>query len=256
MGGEEIADYLDVIAPAEQMESVRQAVFNWLTGPDAPLWQRAQLSNTPDWTETLEHWQALAAGKGWLAEITELDVCPIVPLPSSFEEYLNQIDGKQRREIRRKRRRAEGGEDTVAWYIVSPEMDLDAETDTFLQLMAASHPVKAGFLTPEMSAAFRDIFANMHAAGWLQLAFLTVGESPVAAYINFEFANRIWVYNSGWDPDKTVGISAGWVLLTYLIEDAIKRGITQFDFLQGGEDYKLRFGGQPVRVCRLTIERS
>ncbi len=256
VGGEEIADYLDVIAPPEQMEPVRQAVFIWLTGPAAPLWQRAQLSNTPDWTKTLEHWQALAQEKGWTAEIKELDVCPIVPLPSSFEEYLNQIDGKQRREIRRKRRRAEGGENAVAWYSVSPEMDLDAETETFLQLMTASHPTKAQFLNSEMRAAFRAIFANMHAAGWLQLAFLTVGESPVAAYINFEFANRIWVYNSGLNPDKAAGISAGWVLLTYLIEDAIKNGHTHFDFLQGDEDYKLRFGGQPVRVCRLSIERN
>ncbi|MFQ5408466.1 MAG: GNAT family N-acetyltransferase, partial [Anaerolineales bacterium] len=130
VGGEEIADYLDVIAAPSELESVRMAVFEWLAGPHAPDWKRAQLSNIPEWTGTPEHWRALAAERGWAAAVSELDVCPVVPLPATFEEYLAQIDSKQRREIRRKRRRAEGSEDDVSWRIAAPGDDIAADTET------------------------------------------------------------------------------------------------------------------------------
>lgn len=256
VGGEEIADYLDVIAPAAHIREMRQATFGWLAGPAAPDWRRAQLSNIPEWTGTPEHWQSLARVRGWRSEIVELDVCPVVPLPGTFDEYLSQIDSKQRREIRRKRRRVEGGDEAIAWYIVGPDDDLASETDDFLDLMVASHPGKAAFLTPEMKAAFRDIFQRAHASGWLQLSFLTVEGRKAATYACFDVANRIWVYNSGLDPDTAPALSPGWVLLAYLIEHAIGAGRERFDFMQGDEDYKFRFGGVATKVFRLTINRE
>ena len=38
-------------------------------------------------------------------------------------------------------------------------------------------------------------------------------------------------------------LSPGWVLLAQLIQKAIAEGRSPFDFLQGNEDYKHRFGG-------------
>ena len=36
VGGEEIADYLDIIAPAELMETAAHAAWDWLASPAAP----------------------------------------------------------------------------------------------------------------------------------------------------------------------------------------------------------------------------
>lgn len=254
VGGEEIADYLDILAPADLMESAAAHAWDWLNGPAASRWRRIQLSNTPGWTQTLHHFQARAMASGRKAVIAQLDVCPVIPLPNTFEAYLKQIDSKQRHEINRKLRRAQGGDDAVTWYLVDGRRDLAAETESFMGLMETASANKAAFLTPQMRAAFHDIFASAHKAGFLQLAFLEVNGVRAATYAQFDYANRIWLYNSGLNPEVGGQLSTGWVLLARLIEDAINNGRTEFDFMQGSEDYKYRFGGKDSSVFRLIVE--
>jgi CelD/BcsL family acetyltransferase involved in cellulose biosynthesis len=255
VGGEEIADYLDLLAPAADMEMAARVMWDWLISPDGPDWKRMVLSNTPQWTQTLNHLHASAVTSGRQAAIIQLDVCPVVTLPNTFDAYLKQLDSKQRHEINRKLRRAQGSEDAVTWHIADRRQDIGEETNVFMDLMERASPHKAAFLTPQMRAAFRDTFAVMHAAGLLQLAFLEVGGKRAAAYAQFDYAGRIWVYNSGLDPQVGGPLSPGWVLLARLIEDAINNGRREYDFMQGNEDYKYRFGGKDTHVFRLVVER-
>ena len=39
------------------------------------------------------------------------------------------------------------------------------------------------------------------------------------------------------------------------VEDAINNGRKEYDFMQGNEEYKYRFGGKDTLVFRLTVER-
>ncbi|MBM4423509.1 MAG: GNAT family N-acetyltransferase [Chloroflexi bacterium] len=256
VGGEEIADYLDVIAPDDLMESATRAMWQWLNSPEAPAWKRLILSNTPEWTPTLRRLQAFATESGMSAEVTRLDVCPVIQLPRTFDAYLKQLDSKQRHEINRKLRKAQGSEDAVTWHVVDGGRDIAAEAEAFMALMETASADKAAFLTPRMRAAFRDIFAAMHRARLLQLAFLEVGGVKAAAYAQFNYANRIWVYNSGINPAIAGQLSPGWILLARLIEDAINTGHAVYDFMQGNEDYKYRFGGKETFVNRLVVEKQ
>src|SRR5262249_42511200 len=140
----------------------------------------------------------LLAERGFSVQTKPQEVCPIIPLPRDFETYLEQLDKKNRHELRRKVRRAEASEDKVDWYIVGKEHDLEAELNRFLELMAASHPEKAKFLEdPKNVAFFRTIVPQVAVCGWLQLTFLTVNGKAAATYLNFDYDNRILVYNSG-----------------------------------------------------------
>ena len=160
---------------------------------------------------------------------------------------------KQRHEIRRKMRRAESDERDVHWYIVDDETGLDAEIDDFLSLMANDHH-KEEFLTEVMRTQMR---ASVHAAfraGWLQLAFMEVNGSKAAGYLNFDYGDRIYVYNSGLDFNYG-DLSPGWVLLGYLFQWANEHGRSEFDFMRGDEDYKYKFGGIRRDVMRVRIEK-
>ncbi|MEK7439996.1 MAG: GNAT family N-acetyltransferase, partial [Chloroflexota bacterium] len=221
-----------------------------------PKWSQAILSNIPEWTPTPNILKSLAVESGMKAEVTQIDVCPIVSLPDSFEAYLQQIDKKQRHEINRKLRRAEGGEDKVTWYIVDSSRDIDSETESFMTLMASAAEDKAKFLTPKMRDTFKDLFATMQHLGLLQLAFLEINGKKASAYAQFDYANRIWVYNSGFDVNSASTLSPGWVLLAKLIDQAIQNKRTVYDFMQGSEIYKYRFGGKDTGVFRVTLVRS
>jgi CelD/BcsL family acetyltransferase involved in cellulose biosynthesis len=45
------------------------------------------------------------------------------------------------------------------------------------------------------------------------------------------------------------------VLLSYAIQYAIASGCRVFDFMQGGEEYKYRFGAHDYKVMRVMLRR-
>jgi CelD/BcsL family acetyltransferase involved in cellulose biosynthesis len=255
VGCVEVSDYLDAVIAAGQEMGVWEVVLDALTGPSAPRWEQMDLCNIPASSPTLEVLPALARERGWAVETEVQEVCPVVPLPSTWEEYLASLDRKDRHELRRKLRRAEALEG-LRWYIVGPEHDLEGEIEDFLTLMARSTRAKAEFLTPPMRAFFQELMRAAFAEGWLQLAFLEWDGRKLAAYLNFVYRNRVLVYNSGLDWQADPGLGAGIVLSAFLIRHAIAEGREAYDFLRGSEDYKYRLGGKDVPVYRVVVRRE
>jgi CelD/BcsL family acetyltransferase involved in cellulose biosynthesis len=194
-------------------------------------------------------------GCGFKTTLEREDVCPIIPLPADWTAYLTQLDKKNRHELRRKLRRAQGNNVSIDWYIVGEDHDIETETEAFLQMMAASDASKTVFLSdPQNAAFFRALTPVMLDAGWLQLNFLTVNGERAAAYLNFDYNNEILVYNSGIFEERYGHLSPGIVLLAHNIQHAIETDRTAFDFLQGDEEYKYRLGGQDRVVYNLVAE--
>lgn len=252
VGSIEISDYLDFIVARPQAEAFCAALLDRLAEPDAPAWEVLDFYNLPETSPTRAALGRAAASRSWHATEKVLEPVPVVKLPNDWETYLaTQVEKKERQEIRRKLRRAQSGEDEVRWYIADNHGDLAVETEAFLRLMALNEG-KARFLTPAMRAQFVD---TLHAAaenGWLHFSFLEVNGEKAAAYLSFDFGNRLYVYNSAIDP-RFNALSAGWVLLGYLLQWAIENKRAAFDFLRGGEDYKFRFGGVAGKVYRVQI---
>ncbi len=252
IGCVDVTDYLDVIVTPAYTHAFLMALADHLASPEAYC-STLQLCNIPAGSPLLDHWPALLKERGFTAEVSLQEVCPIIRLPDSWDAYLEQLNKKQRHELRRKMRRA--GEQTD-WYIVGPQHDLMAETEVFLRLMAASSPEKAAFLADIRNLTFfRMIIPRLYAAGWLQLCFLTVDGNPAASYLNFDYNNRVLVYNSGQDVERYGAYSAGIVLLAYCIRHAINGGREVFDFLRGDESYKYQMGGQDTQVFQLKARR-
>jgi CelD/BcsL family acetyltransferase involved in cellulose biosynthesis len=255
VGSIEISDYLDVIAPRERLEAFCAALLERLTASDVPAWEVLDLYNLPETSPTRAAFARAAAARGWAASERTLEPVPAIPLHSDWETYLNtQVEKKERQEIKRKLRRAEGGEQTVTWRIVSPLEDVALETDAFLNMMALT-PDKARFLTPAMRAQFRATTRAAAENGYLHLAWLEVDGDRAAAYYSFDFGNRLYVYNSAIDP-RFNALSTGWVLLGYLLQWCIDNQRSAFDFMRGDEDYKFRFGGLPGQIYRLQLSRT
>jgi len=55
--------------------------------------------------------------QGFAVEIEMQEVCPVIYLPDSYEGYLEQLDKKQRHELRRKVRKAES-EAVISWCVI------------------------------------------------------------------------------------------------------------------------------------------
>jgi CelD/BcsL family acetyltransferase involved in cellulose biosynthesis len=255
VGCRDVSDYLDLVVASGQEEEVYSALLGWLESDEAPAWDLADLCNIPAASPTHSLLAEMAEARGYQVQTEVEDVCPIIHLPSSWEEYLNSLDGKQRREIRRKIRKAERGAQ-INWYIVGEERDLAAEMEAFIELHEKSDVDKDEFMDTQMRGFFHAAAQVLHEAGWLRLAFIEINGDKAATMLNFDYQDSILVYNSGYDPREYAWLSPGIVLLAYCIQRAIELGRAKFDFLRGDEEYKYRFGAQPTEVYRLLIGRN
>lgn len=253
LGSIEISDYLDFIIRDTDVDIFTNALFELLQTDAAPPWQVLDFYNLLEDSATIPALNAAAEAHNWTFNLERLQPCPYITFPDDWESYLAGLKKKHRHEIRRKLRRAANYHQPVSWYIVKDEATLDTEIDAFMHLMAQDEE-KEHFLTEVMRTQMRSSIHTTFRAGWLQLAFLMVGDQKAAGYLNFDFANHIWVYNSGIDFNYRE-LSPGWVLLSYLLQWAIDNNRTCFDFMRGNEAYKYRFGGIERFVKRVTIRR-
>ncbi|MFC1959674.1 GNAT family N-acetyltransferase [Chloroflexota bacterium] len=253
IGCVDVTDYLDLIVLPEYEDDFLEALAEHLTH-NTPPFDKLILCNIPEYAALLEKWPPILAAHKFTASAEVQEVCPVINLPATWDDYLGNLNKKQRHELRRKIRRAGNQTD---WYIVDASHDLQVESETFLELMAASNEEKAEFLQNEQNTAFfRAVVPLIMERGWLQLSFLTVAEQPAAAYLNFIYNNQVLVYNSGQDAAQFNQLSPGIVLLARNIRYAIEHEYAEFDFLRGNEPYKYQMGGQDTQVYQLTVTRA
>jgi len=253
IGTAEIADYLDLVAPAPSVEPFARALLealprSVLRGVDTfDLWNLL---------ETSSGGQALAraaAAAGWSVERERLKPCPQIALAGDWDGYLDTLEKKQRHELRRKMRRVEQTPGT-AFIRAGDGMELAAAVEGFLELMKFD-AAKSRFLTPSMHAMFQALAKDAAQGGWLRLEMLTVDGRPAAGAFCFDYGNRLMIYNSGMDP-AFQALSPGWALLGHLIRSAAEEGKVAVDFMRGDEEYKLRLGGEIRYIERLTLRRG
>ncbi len=252
VGCVEVSDFLDIIIAAGWEEQVYYCLLDWLRSEAAPAWDYLDLCNLPEDSLSYKALPSIFRDAGLKVEVDQEDVAPHVHLPARYENYLMQIDKKQRHEIRRKQRRVERELD-VGFTLIQSMEALQGAMDEFLRLQRMSRPDKESFMTPHMERFFRVMAGRMLETGHLHLSFLSLNGENAAALLAFEYKKELLLYNSGYDTEKWAGYSPGWVLLGYVIQHAIVRGIEVFDFLQGDEEYKYRFGGHDYRVMRTLI---
>ena len=252
IGSIEISDYLDFIVHPDNSAKFIRGLFSFIKSKRTEFCRIIQLVNIPENSPSLSVMKEIGSTGEWAVGIKQAYHTPVIRLADSWETYLMGIDKKQRHEIRRKMRRAESTEDDVSWYISDDKAALDHDITAFLRLMGNDEEKKR-FLTNEMRGQMDAIIHWAAGAGYLQLSFLTINSEKAAGYLCFDYEGKIWVYNSGFSPGFQY-YSPGWVLLSYLIQNAIGNGKTHFDFMRGNETYKYRFGAVDSFVMRVKAE--
>jgi CelD/BcsL family acetyltransferase involved in cellulose biosynthesis len=251
VGCVDVSDYLDILVDRDNVEPVYTVLLDTLSREelawDSLYWCSLPV-NSPTHTRLAEAMQA----RGWRAEVAQQDVCPVITLPGTWDEYLAAIDKKQRHEIRRKIRRIESEAET-RWYAVEGGAELATAMDSFIALHQKSTQDKEDFWSEALIAFFKELVAECARAGWLKLYFIEVNGVQAASMLCFDYNNEFLLYNSGYDPAQFAALSPGNVLTSYTIQHAIELGRRRYDFLRGDEIYKFRFGAMAEPVYDLRV---
>ncbi len=248
LGHADLCDYMDFIVAPQRGPEFFTVLIEYLLNNGFVLLNLKPILNESNVVKDLVE---IAPGLGCRVVCKPDDVTYTMDLPSSWEDFLKKLSGKQRHEIRRKLRRLEAA-GQVKYRIVEDVDAVSTEIDIFMALFRSNRPDKAAFMTPQMEAYFRSLAASMAAHHMLKLAFLELDGQPVAAVLCFDNGSTVYLYNSGYDM-RFSSLSVGLLCKVLSIKESIKRGRRKYDFLKGDEKYKQYLGGHPFPLFSYRI---
>lgn len=166
-------------------------------------------------------------------------VCPYKQLPKSPNAFLDSLGSSMRRNLRRYMKKIEKK------FQVEFSDCSDVKTCTEgMHLLFKLHQKR--WKSKGLPGAFADVnFCNFHfeiakifaKRKQLGLFLLKLSDEPVAAIYGFKDQTKFYLYLSGFDPDYSE-CRVGNLLIAYVMENCIREGLSEFDFMRGGEEYK------------------
>jgi CelD/BcsL family acetyltransferase involved in cellulose biosynthesis len=186
------------------------------------------------------------SGDGIEPTVSEDEIVAVLPLPSSYDDWLTSLGKKQRHEVRRKRRRFEAEFGTI---------EIQRHTGDAIEVFCIMHRLSAGEKGQFMNDPMESLFTQLLTTAGASIHLLTCDGVPRAAAFGFESDEGYFYYNSAYDPAAAMA-SPGVVLFSAMIETEIERGAVVFDFLKGDEPYKFRHGAEPRQLFAIEGRTS
>jgi CelD/BcsL family acetyltransferase involved in cellulose biosynthesis len=189
---------------------------------------------------------------GWAIRTSRQSVCPLLPLPARVEQLEQHVPASHVQRFRQYQRRAR--REGVLRLERAGESNREHLLDGLFRLHALrwQQSGEPGVLAqPHMRALHAQVAEAFAARDALALYGLWLDDQLIACLYGFFEARTLCFYLSGFDP-AAAHLSPGTLIVGMVIEDAIERGMTQFDFLRGSEPYKYWWGATDrvnVRVC-------
>lgn len=239
LGGKPISDYAGFLADPARADAALAALGRYLA--DDGGWDWFQIAHVPD--ARLSALLAAFSGEGFRVT-PEADVsCPFVELPGDWETYLaERMSHKGRFNLRRYTRMVEELPDFRATVTTAETVDVDVAA------LLTMWQGRWGALAPGDVENYRRMLGGALADGALWLRMLWSGATAVAGAAGFidRVRRHFSYYMGGYNPEFNK-LSPGKVVVGHALRDALECGCTRFDFLLGGEGYKLDFFGASER---------
>lgn len=183
-----------------------------------------------------------------------LSRCPYVILPENFETVFQTLGSNMRRNLKRWKKQAL--RDYKVEFVAYDEIGtVEDAMEIFFELHRKRWKEKneLGSFSNDVSKNFHIEVAEAFAKnGWLALYFLTFNDKPVSALYSYEYNGKLYAYLSGFDPEYAT-YRPGHLTFEYLIKHSVKRGLNEFDFLRGMEEYKNRWKANVRRNFEFRI---
>jgi CelD/BcsL family acetyltransferase involved in cellulose biosynthesis len=236
MGGG-VSDYLDALIHPEHESEIlsllpsvlRQQISGWdtLHFTDLPSTSALLKDNAIRGMEVLPH-----------------EVCPVLELPSRMEELRTVVPFHKMANVRNARNRmAQAGASQL--QVASSETALPT-LDALFQMHTSrwQRSGQPGVLAEDNIRQFHRLLApTLVEEGVLRLYSLSLERETIAMLYTLFEKESVLFYLQAFDPSQA-HLSPGTCIVGSVIEDAIRAGKRQANFLRGNEPYKYQWGAR------------
>lgn len=243
------SDYLDILL-AEGYEIEAGQVMNIFLEEIRQLYDICELHGQRENSMFLN---GFADNSEFLKEVYSSVSSPVLVLPDNFEDYKWGISVRLKKNTQRAIKKLQ----SMDYQLEKAD---EKTFPLFFQALIKLHQQEwlskgdKGVLSDNKVQEFLEEAAKkLLENNLVNIYALKSGNDFAAVNLIFETGNAAWYYIGGFEP-KLNKYSPGSVLLWFIIEDCIKRGIRNFDFLSGAENYKYRWGANDVPIYRIILK--
>jgi CelD/BcsL family acetyltransferase involved in cellulose biosynthesis len=167
---------------------------------------------------------------------------PYIEVDGDWEGFLAGRSRNLRQGLRRKRRRLEERGD-VSVEVAESGNDLPAALERGFDLEVSGWKGGKGTAirsSPETERFYREVASWASERGFLRLAFLRLGNRPLAFNYCLEAEGRHYLIKPGYDEEFRE-LGPGSILTSEMIARTFRLGLKSYEFLGGEDDYKVRW---------------
>ncbi len=200
--------------------------------------------------------------RGMDVEEETVSLCRYIPLPDSWDGYLKRLSPSRRQWLKRTLRQYEkwAGEPPVLVRATDERSLVEGQRILIdLHQRCWQRRGKPGaFSSPAFYAFHEQLMPALLARGALDLLWINAHGRPIAALYNIHWNGRVHFYQSGRDLEVPPRLRPGIVIHALAIQDAIARGMAEYDFLAGDAAYKksLSIASRDLVTLRATPKGS
>jgi len=231
-----ISEYLDVIAPAAELDAVREECARLLLSE--PDWTEFAIGFTAAGPEWREAFSRQASPAGYYTRELDRSVTYHADLSQGFSAYLRELGQSTRRSVWGLRRRLAREHGEVQCEFVTPEQIDSGFSDlNRLHRLRWNKPAFAD----ERLEYHKSLAMGLAARGELALTRLRVAGKVVSVLYDIRKGGRQYNIKIGFDPAFTSRASLGLIHFGYAMERAAESGVALYDFLAGpGQRYDFK----------------
>jgi CelD/BcsL family acetyltransferase involved in cellulose biosynthesis len=255
--GSVISEYMDIIYRAGEEEAVIREITKFIVQQD--LCDDIFLNLIDASSMTIPLLEQTAHDMKFLYIVNNKVESPYINLQSSYDDFLKGLTASMRHKIRDNERNLRKYSDII-FRKTSNILEFDKDFEELIRL----HQIRwesrkfAGSFTGGRFKNFQKmVMPDMLKNGHLELRFLSVSGRNIAALYNVNYNNKIYFYQGGLDVSFDKNLAPGFLLHDYCIEEAIKAGLREYDFLLMGnlDSYKKHWAKDSKYMCGIYMAR-
>ena len=250
-------NYIGLILP-EYMEDAMTVFLAYLEEELVKNKLLLRLNLIPEDCLFLDQLQKHAAplSRNMLIQEKATTLAPYIKLPASWDDYLSSLGRRRRKVLRRALRSLEKRHEVKLQEYTSESLDegLSKFFDLHQSRWRAVN-VRGAFSNPKMKEFYRDIASQFLKNKWLYFTCLSADNEPVSIEYGFIYNQKLYNATSARDV-RYSEYSVGHLHHLFLIKDAIKRHLREFDFLRGDEPYKFHWTKSARRYIQVMIKKN
>lgn len=242
IGSEEVcSEYLDIISQKDRASEVIKTTANYLQKRlvDCDFFYFKDVREDSIINDVLTQ---LKQDSNLIYQDRVQTTNPFISLPEREDIFIASLSHNKRSAIKRKEKKL-AREHGFLYSTLNNEKHLEEAFHNFVALHQKLWESRGfpGMFKRQNFFRFHETIAKRFVEnGWLRLYFLSLNGKPVASLYGFQYRDKFYYYQSGFDPDwKIYGV--GKILLNHTIREAIRGKLNEYDFLRGEADYKFDF---------------